>query len=89
MGPAGTLPPERLSLKESHADFHPCYPRVGVLLDGVERHDVEWYSIKLGRIRTIRGVEHDGKVQVFWRYAETRQQRRARERWEAKRGTRA
>ncbi len=82
-------PPQRLSSDPNHDDFHPSYARVGVTVDGQERNDIAWYDVR-GYYRTI----HQGKkeqallattIEPFWRYPETRQQRRARERWEGSR----
>jgi hypothetical protein len=77
--------PQRLSLKLESKDYHPCYVRVGVLLDGVERKDVASYDVALGQLVTLKHGVMNGVVTPFWRYPETRQQRRARESWEAKR----
>jgi hypothetical protein len=80
--------PDRLSNESSHHDFRPDFTRVGVRVDGVERNDIIWYDQRLGRYRTTSDA-HDkdavrfGTVEPYWRHAESRQQRRARERWEA------
>lgn len=76
--------PVRLSLVSSHKDFRPDYMRVGVRFDGVERNDVQSYDAEAGWLETIKRQVLYGVVEPFWRYPETRQQRRARQRWEAK-----
>lgn len=78
-------PPRRLSNRTNAPDYHPSYLRVGVLFDGQERRDVARYDADAGMIWTIGGMALSGKVEPFWRFAESRQQRRARERWEGKR----
>lgn len=79
-------PPPRLSSKMGHRDFHPCYSRVGIRFDEQERSDVREYDIthEPHMLITVRGEVLYGVVEPYWRYAESRQQRRARERWEAK-----
>lgn len=78
-------PPAVLS-KEKHSPyFHPCYERVGVLVNGVERNDLLYYSTEDLSYQTIKRTSHLAEsIETFWRYPENRQQRRARERWEAK-----
>lgn len=84
-------PPLRLSNDPSHRDFHPSYGRVGVRIDGAERRDCIWYDAPAGRYLTL-GTGRKGdhllahSIEPFWRWAESRQERRARERWEAKHG---
>lgn len=85
--PTGPMPPRRCCSDSRHEDFHPSYMRVGVLVDGVERSDVIWYDADRARYRTLgTGMKavplNAGEVVPFWRWAESRQQRRARERWE-------
>lgn len=77
--------PRRLSLVITHRDFRPDYARVGVLFNGDERKDVKTYDADANTLETVRGEKLIGHVEPFWRYPETRQQRRSRERWEAKR----
>ncbi|RDV06394.1 hypothetical protein DXH95_02925 [Sphingorhabdus pulchriflava] len=86
-------PPRRLSNKIGHRDFHPSYGRVGLRFDGQERTDVRYYNMDAGTpskhsnggmIETTSGEMLFGNVEPYWRYAESRQQRHARERWEAK-----
>ena len=80
-------PPRRLSIWASHPDYHPSYPRVGIVFDGAERNDVQWYDLDQQVIRlNVSNKLLSGKVEAFWRYGETRQQRRAREAWERKKG---
>lgn len=82
--PAGP-PPQALSNHVNHRDFHPSYMRVGVRIDGVERKDLKWYDVRAGLAATVDGVMLKSEtIEPFWRYPENRQQRRARERWEAK-----
>jgi hypothetical protein len=80
-------PPTKLSIWPSHPDFHPSYARVGVILDGVERNDIQWYDL-IGQVVRINKTNEMivGLLQVYWRYPESRQQRRAREVWERKKG---
>lgn len=77
--------PVRLSLVSSNKNFRPDYMRVGVRFDGVERNDVQSYDAEAGWIETIKREVLYGVIEPFWRYPETRQQRRARQRWESKR----
>lgn len=83
-------PPQRLSNDPNHPDFHPSYNRVGVRIDGAERRDCIWYNAPAGRYLTL-GTGRNGarleaqSIEPFWRWAESRQERRARERWEGKR----
>ncbi len=82
-------PPRRLSIWLLHPAYHPSYARVGVKFNGVERNDVQWYDLDKQQIR-IKNTNQllEGDVVVFWRYPETRQQKRARESWEKKRNVR-
>lgn len=89
-GDTGPMPPRRLSNDPNHADFHPGYLRVGVIVDGQERTDCCWYDADRGRYRTVDMGRHAPPLEAhtikpFWRWAESRQERRARERWEGKR----
>lgn len=76
----------------SHKDYRPDCLRIGVRIDGVERGDVTWYNAKLNRYR-IQG-DHNGRereaegIEPYWRFEESRQMRRARERWEQQKGIR-
>lgn len=82
-------PPRRLSIWLSHPAYHPSYARVGIKFNGVERNDVQWYDLDKRQIR-IKGTNEllEGDIVAFWRYPETRQQRRARESWEKKKNVR-
>lgn len=83
--PAGA-PPRALSNNLTHRHFHPSYMRVGLRIDGVERKDIRWYDADAGQAITTGGVMIvSTDIEPFWRYAESRQMRRARERWEGKR----
>lgn len=83
--PAGA-PPRALSNNVTHRDFHPSYLRVGVRIDGVERNDIRWYDVAAGLASTTGGVMLKSEaIEPYWRYPESRQMRRARERWEGKR----
>jgi len=86
--PNSEQPPRRLTNVVTHRDYHPSYMRVGVRVDGVERNDIHWYDADAGQYSTSgpgKGLQA-GQVEPYWRYPETRQQRRARERWERSRG---
>lgn len=84
--PTEAPPPRRLSLRPNHKDFHPSYQRVGVRVDGVERTDLEWYDVEQRMFKRLGMYqnEHAENIEPYWRYPETRQMRRARQRWEAK-----
>jgi hypothetical protein len=83
MDPAGE-PPRRLSCRIGHKDYHPSFARVGVLVNGIEVKNLEWYDQDNRVIQTVtsKAVHQVESIEAFWRYTETRQQRRARERWE-------
>lgn len=82
------VPPARVSSDPNHRDFHPSCKRIAVLVDGVARNDVHWYDAPAGVFRIVgdgrNGQLHSGQVVVYWRWAESRQERRARERWDSK-----
>jgi len=85
--PAPDAPPRRLTNVVSHRDFHISFMRVGLRIDGEERNDVHWYDADRG-LYSLVGPEvsiREGVVEPFWRYPESRQNRRQRERWEASR----
>lgn len=84
----GDTPPRRLSNDPLHQDFHPSLSRVGLRIDAAERKDVTWYDADALEYRTIgdKTVKTAKSIEPFWRFAESRQLRRRRERWEAKRG---
>ncbi|HQZ42701.1 MAG TPA: DUF3297 family protein [Flavobacteriales bacterium] len=77
--------PTRLSVDPNSPDFHPCYVRVGVRVDGKERNDILSYDLKFLRyVTTSQEICFSELIEPYWRFAESRQQRRARERWEGK-----
>lgn len=85
-------PPLRLSNDPNSDDFHPSLLRVGIKIDGVERNDISFYDVKTGMYKTNKMADRETpnlamSIEPFWRYEETRQQRRQRERWEAKHGS--
>lgn len=81
--------PQKLSIWTSHPDYHPSYPRIGVKFNGVERNDIQWYDLAKRSVRLNKTNELlVGDIELFWRYPESRQQRRAREAWEKKKGGR-
>ncbi len=78
-------PPRRLSIDINSPDYHPSYVRVGVRVDGKERNDLQWYDVdKLEYMTTAKTSHLAESIEPYWRYVESRQQRRARERWEGK-----
>ena len=75
-------PPQRLSLDPNSEDFHPCYVRVGVKVDGVDRNDLQFYDAKRLEYMTTDKTSHLAtSIEPFWRYFPSRQQRRAEARW--------
>lgn len=87
-GSATLFPPRRLTNAPNHEWFHPSYSRVGVRIDGVERNDIKAYDAD-GKCYWVTGMDLKRdvpkfalEIEPYWRYAENRQQRRARERWE-------
>lgn len=83
---AADIPPSRLSIDPNSPDFHPSYVRVGVRVDGKEHNDLQWYDVKRLEYMTTDKTSHLAEfIEPYWRFAESRQQRRARERWEGKR----
>lgn len=82
-----TPPPSRLSIDPNSEDFHPCYVRVGVKVDGQERNDLQFYDVKRLEYMTTAKTSHLAEsIEPYWRYFPSRQQRRAEERWEQKHG---
>lgn len=77
-------PPNSLSGKKLHR--HPSVGRIGIRLDGAERTDVVFYDMERGVIETNAGETLFGKVEAFWRWPESRQERRRRERWDVEHG---
>lgn len=83
-------PPRRLSIDPNSPDYHPCYVRVGVRVDGEERVDLQWYDVDRNEILTTAKSSHlVTSIEPYWRREELRNERRWRERWEAKRTKRA
>ena len=77
--------PRRLSIDPNSPDFHPSYTRVGVRVDGVERNNLQWYDVDRLEYMTTDKTSHLAEsIEPYWRFEESRQQRRARERWEGK-----
>lgn len=78
-------PPRRLSNDATHRDFHISFMRVGLRIDDKERDDVCWYDADALRYRVVGSkVEQPAlSIEPYWRYPESRQNRRQRERWEA------
>lgn len=84
-------PPPRVSSDPNHKDFHPSYLRIGIMFDGVERNDVARYdaaAVAIWLTTDKKGPPVMGRVEPFWRWTEGRQERRARERWDAAHGGR-
>lgn len=82
--PAGP-PPRALSNTPTHKDFHPSYMRVGLRINGNEATNVKWYDMDMGRFSTTDGrMFKSDQIEPYWRFTESRQMRRARERWEGK-----
>lgn len=81
--------PRQLSIWMSHPAYHPSYARIGLKLNGVKRNDIQWYDLDKNQVR-VKDTNQllEGQIELFWRYPETRQQRRARESWEKKRNVR-
>jgi hypothetical protein len=78
-------PPRKLSIQMKDPEFHPCYVRVGIRIDGVERNDIAYYNMDGLDYKTERDTSHLAtSIEPYWRYSASRQQRRAEERWEAK-----
>lgn len=80
--------PRRLSSDVNHPAYHPSYNRVGVRINDEPRGNVTFYDMdtKVYRVRGFPHVDHVAlDIQPFWRReTESRQERRARERWELK-----
>lgn len=85
-------PPARVSSDPNHPDFHPSARRIAVMVDGRPMGNVHWYDAPAGVFRITDdgrdGQLHSGQVTVYWRWEESRQERRARERWDSKHGAR-
>lgn len=79
-------PPDVLSLDPNSPDFHPCYVRVGLRIDGEERNDIAYYNVKNRSYKTAKDTSHlANTIEPYWRYQPSRQQRRAEERWKGPR----
>lgn len=81
-------PPRRLSSTLGHVSYRPDALRVGVKIDGKEATTCTWYDMDLKAYRVQGDHEKHTRlamtIEPYWRYPETRQLRRARERWEGK-----
>ncbi len=75
-------PPAVLSIDPNSKDFHPCYVRVGVRIDGEERNNIQYYNLNDLSYMTTDNTSHLAKeIDPYWRYQPSRQQRRAEARW--------
>ena len=79
-------PPRVLSSDPNSDDYHPSCLRVGLRIDGEERRDVMMYDCGTRIYMTTDKEAHMAQrsIEPYWRHVESRQQRRARERWEGK-----
>lgn len=78
-------PPRRLSIELHNPDYHPCFTRVGVRIDGKERNDIAYYNMDDMSYMTTDSTSHLAtKLEPYWRYQPSRQQRRHEEAWERK-----
>lgn len=78
-------PPRELSIELHDPNYHPCYTRVGVRVDGIERNDIAYYNLDNLSYKTNRDTSHLAtSIEPYWRYPASRQQRRFEERWERK-----
>lgn len=76
-------PPRRLSIDPNHMFFHPCFSRVGVRIDGEERNNICMYDMSTDSYMTTDKRSFLAtSIEPYWRQEESRQMRRARERWE-------
>lgn len=80
--------PQRLASDVNSRHYRPDCLRIGVIVNGEERRDCKFYDVAMGIAHFVNGAADvaGAFMQPFWRHPETRQQRRARERWEAKQG---
>jgi hypothetical protein len=77
--------PTRLSIDINSPDYHPCYVRVGVRVNGEERNDIQWYDIKRREYMTVDKTSHLAeRIEPYWRYQPSRQVRRAEEAYSRK-----
>jgi hypothetical protein len=83
--PENDAPPLVLSLEPKSPDFHPCYVRVGVRIDGVERSDIAYYNCEDLSYKTEHNTSHLATtIEPYWRFIASRQQRRAESRFRTK-----
>lgn len=72
--------PRKLSIDPNSPDFHPCYCRVGVRINGEERNDIQYYNLDRKDYMTTDRTSHLAEsIEPYWRYQPSRQQRRAEE----------
>lgn len=81
--PKEDLPPRILSSDIREKGYHPSCLRVGVKVNGEVKNNVTAYDQDKGEV-TYQGshVVAGVTIETYWRYPESRQQRRARQRWE-------
>jgi hypothetical protein len=73
-------PPARLSIDPNSPDFHPCYQRVGVRVNGEERNNIQWYDVSRNEYMTTDKTSHLATtIEPYWRFQPSRQVRRAEE----------
>jgi hypothetical protein len=81
-------PPRRLSSTLGHSEYRPDALRVGVRINGEEAKTCIWYDMDLKAYRVQGDMPTHTRlattIEPYWRYPETRQLRRARERWESR-----
>lgn len=83
--PKEDTPPRKISSDIRSADYHPCCLRIGLKINGEVKNNVIAYDMDRGVVSYQGGlVVNADTIEPFWRYPETRQQRRARESWEKK-----
>lgn len=76
------VPARALSSVPTDPTYHPNCLRVGVRFNGEERSDIIGYDVGSSTITVQGGTVLFGEVEPFWRYSESRQERRRREAWE-------
>lgn len=78
-------PPRILAIDLKSPHYHPCYCRVGVRVDGVERNDIAYYNMDDLSYMTQHKTSHLAtSIEPYWRYQASRQQRRAEARHRSK-----
>lgn len=77
------VPARALSSVPTDPTYHPNCLRVGVRFNGEERRDIIGYDMASSAITIQGGDKLFGTIEPFWRYPESRQERRRREAWEA------